>query len=95
MHVNLEKEPVGEVRAKCLDLAGDAELLFMEGFDEAILGVGEAAGNPPVVVYDRQAVLNELMRDLGGPDQAREYFDHNIRDAFVGSGMPVIVDRLP
>lgn len=97
MHVNLDKETVSdsEIRRKCLDLAGeDAELLFLEGFDEAIVGVGERAGNGPIVVYDERLILDKLTLDLGDHDQAREFFDFNIAGAFVGSSTPIIMSRL-
>ena len=95
MHVSLEKEAGSEVRRKCLDLAGDdAELMFMDNFDVAIVGIGEVCGNPPVVVYDRQLVLDTLTIDLGSPEQAQEYYDFNIAGAFMGSGMPVLLTRL-
>lgn len=97
MHVNLDKEPVSEVRQKCLELAGDdAELMFMDNFDAAIVGIGEVCGNPPAVVYDQQLVIDALMEANGGNyEAAREFYDFNISSAFMGSGMPVMLTRLP
>lgn len=96
MHVNLDKQADGDIRGKCLDLAGDdAELMFLDGFDGAIVGIGEVCGNPPVVIYDRALILDKLVEDNGGDfHAAQEYYDHNIAGAFMGSGMPVLLTRL-
>lgn len=97
MRVNLDKETVSdsEIRRKCLDLAGeDAELLFLEGFDEAIVGVAYQFSNGPIVVYDREAILDKLTLDLGDHDQARDFFEFNIAGSFAGSSTPIIMSRL-
>lgn len=98
MHVNLDRQADGDtdIRQKCLELAGDdAELMFLEGFDSAIIGVGEVAGNPPVIVYDA-AQLVDILTGRNGGDRAaaQEFYDFNIAGAFMGSGMPVMLSRL-
>lgn len=96
MHVNLDTEAAGDIRQKCLELAGDdAELMFLEGYDDAIIGVGEVAGNPPVVVYDAGRIIDRLVEGNGGDRvAAQEFYDSNIGGAFMGSGMPVLLSRL-
>lgn len=79
-----------EIRNRCLAEAGDAEeLLFFEGLDAAIVGVGTTAGNPTRVVYDRERAV-EILTALLGQD-AEEYFQHNVETGYVGTATPLFL----
>ena len=72
------------------------ELLFLdppEDFDRCILGVASRCGMEPVVVYDREEVINSLM--LGGMDreEAEEWFEFNTAGAYVGPRTPMFLER--
>lgn len=65
-------------------------LLFMDGFDEAILGVSDNF-REPVVVYSRKKCIDILCREMDYMD-AVEYFDFNCAGAYVGELTPIIVN---
>ena len=72
------------------------ELLFLdppESFDRCILGVASRCGMEPVVLYDKQEVINSLM--LGGMDlvEALEWFEFNTAGAYVGPRTPMFLER--
>lgn len=93
--VVIDKTPDSRIREECLELAGidgEDEMIFYDGFDQAIVGVGQVAGSPPIVVYDRQRCL-DLLEGLGC-DNPREFFEHNVACAYVGTGSPVFVTLL-
>jgi len=76
----------------------DDELLLLdppEVFDRCIVGVATRCGMQPVVVYDREQVLDSLM--LGGLDreEAEEFFDFNTAGAYVGPRTPLFLTKVP
>ena len=77
-------------RYRVLDI--DPEMLFLEPaeFDSAIIGVADRFRMETVVAYDKEAILEILMRDMSEED-ALEYFDFNIIGAYVGDKTPVFV----
>jgi len=65
-------------------------IMTADGLDDAIIGVGERCGQPPVVVYNVTKVLEILEhRDGMTPDEAVEFFDFNIVGAWMGWATPV------
>jgi hypothetical protein len=69
----------------------DSTLLFADGFDEAIVGVGEQFNNR-FVVYDRDKCIDILMkRDGMDYEGAEEFFEFNVTGAWVGESTPVFV----
>ena len=64
-------------------------LLFMDGFDEAIIGVSDNF-REPVVVYSRKKCIEILCREMDYME-AVEYFDYNVAGAYVGELTPIIV----
>lgn len=86
----IDKTPDSDVRQRCLAEAGDCDdLIFFEGLDAAIIGIGTTAGNPPRVVYDRARCI-ELLESLTG-ENAEEYFEHNIETGYVGTATPLFL----
>lgn len=68
------------------------DLIFFDGFDDAIVGVVESYGNPPVVCYDRRLILDILEADMD-PEDALEYFEFNVAAAYMGETTPAILER--
>ena len=66
------------------------ELLFMDGFDEAIIGVSDNF-REPVVVYSRRKCIEILCQEMDYME-AVEYFDFNVAGAYVGELTPIIVN---
>jgi hypothetical protein len=86
----IDKAPDSEIRLRCLAEAGDrGDLIFFEGLDAAIVGVGTTAGNPPRVVYDRARCLEVLEAMLG--HGAGEYFEHDVETGHVGTATPLFL----
>jgi hypothetical protein len=73
----------------------DPELLFADGFDSAILGVVERAGQDAFVVYDARKCVRILMREGMTREEAEDHFGFNVAGAWVGDRTPgfVWIDR--
>ena len=82
-----------KVRNKLAEMFGK-DLLFMDGFDDCIMGVAERCGMEPVVVYSRHKVIEKLV--VGGMtyDDAIDYHYNNQSGAYVGERTPVFFDSL-
>lgn len=79
-------------REDLVDQIGDPDLLFMDGFDDAIIGyTAHQPGRATVPVYDQSKILAELMRQGCTYEEAVEYYEFNIIGAWVGPGTPVVV----
>jgi len=69
----------------------ELELLCADGFDDAILGIGQQF-NTYFVVYDRTKVIDTLMaRDGMSEEEAVEWYEVNIVGAWVGTSTPCFV----
>lgn len=90
----IDKTPDSAIRMRCLaELGGDADLIFYDGLDGAIVGVGTMAGHPPRVVYDRQRCLEIISQQLGplAEEGAEEYFERNVERGYVGTATPLFL----
>ena len=68
------------------------EALTADGFDDAIIGLAYRAGSAPLVAYSISQCIQVLMdRDGMSYDEAVEYFNFNVVDAYVGEGTPIFV----
>lgn len=73
----------------------DPELLFADGFDNAILGIVHRCGMEPVVCYDQDFIIKLLIsRDGLSEEDAIEHFDFNIAGAYVGPRTPMFLSRI-
>ncbi len=84
-----------ELRMRLVEEHGE-ELLFAEGFDEAILGVSLRCGQTPYVLYDRDRCI-DVLTGLGlSLEDAEEHFSFNVSGSWVGEHTPgfvVVVER--
>ncbi len=70
----------------------EAQLLFADGFDSAIVGLGNQAGRPETVVYDYSRCVGILMaRDGMSYEEAVEYMEFNVVSAWVGDNTPTFI----
>lgn len=68
------------------------DALKADGFDDAIIGTGAIANSNEILVYDSNKCIKILMqRDGMSYDDACEFFDFNVRSAYVGEGTPMFV----
>jgi len=69
------------------------DLLTLDGFDEAIMGVVERI-DLQVVCYNKTKILNILMKDMNA-EEALEYYEFNILGAYMGETTPVYLEMMP
>lgn len=70
----------------------DENILILDGFDEAIVGVSERFGQVPVALYNKDEIINIMIeRDGMEYEEALEFFDFNIIGAYVGEYTPAFV----
>ena len=80
------------------DIYSDEDILFADGFDEAIIGVvfvhNEKTNEKQTrVVYDTEVCLEVLMeRDSMSYDEASEFFDFNVANAHMGVYTPFYLE---
>lgn len=72
----------------------DEEALFMDGFDDCVLGVCQRFGQTPLVAYDLELVLAKLMKNGCTREEAEEFWSYNQIGAWMGDGTPCFVTRL-
>lgn len=81
-------------RQACLESAEGEPLVFVDGHDDAILGLAEIDGEPRVV-YDRAAIIRKLMgRDGMDEEGAAEFFDYNIASCHIGAAAPCFLSLM-
>ena len=78
---------------ECLYSEEFPKMLFMDGLDSAIIGVALVNGNP-LVTYSTEKILDNLVDQGMGFDEAREFMMFNILGAFMGKFTPLVIDDL-
>jgi len=69
------------------------DLLFADGYDDAIIGVTVGFDNSRVV-YDIQKMIEICMDDGNiSYDEAEEWLEYNTFGAYVGTDTPIYMDR--
>ncbi len=68
-------------------------MIVLEGFEEALIGVGECVGvESPVMVYDYNKCLTVLMKQNNWDiEDAIEWMDYNVLSTHMGEANPVFV----
>lgn len=71
-------------------------MLKWDGFNDAIIGIGERCGKDDVIVYDLQKMITIFM-DANDVDEeeAMEYISYNVLGAWIGEQTPIIVTTGP
>lgn len=73
-------------------LSENPNAIFYDGFDDAIIGIVRRV-NQCVVAYDMQKCIEELMKRMSY-DDAIEWFDFNLKNAYLGDNTPVFFERI-
>lgn len=73
------------------EFAEENEMLMMDGYDDCIVGVVERFGQPPLVCYDRDKVIESHMKDGMSYEEAEEFFEFNQIGAWLGEGTPCFI----
>jgi hypothetical protein len=66
-------------------------LLTADGFDAAIIGIGSRCGQPDIVAYDVEKVIEILTEDGMSHEEAVEFYDFNIVGGWQGERTPLWV----
>jgi hypothetical protein len=66
--------------------------LFADGFDEALIGSVTRCTMPSVAMYDSRICIEILMKNGMTYEEAVEYFDFNLVNAWVGENTPCFAD---
>ena len=67
--------------------------IFVDGFDDAFIGMLESGGDVPVAVYNYEACIKILgERDGIGREGAIEYLDFNVLNTWMGEATPLFIN---
>lgn len=73
-------------RQDIIDTYEDEELLFVDGFDAAIIGIDTVSYR---VVYNKEIMIEVLIAEGMSYEDALEHFSYNIEGAYVGEKTPI------
>ena len=66
--------------------------IYLDGLDDALIGIGERIGMPPTTIYDEKKCIEIFMkRDQMTYEEAVEYFEFNVICAYFGVQSPIFV----
>jgi hypothetical protein len=71
------------------------DALFMDGHDDAIIGVASRCGMNDVACYDYDKVIAKHIEEGMSEEEAIEHFSYNQIGGWVGDNTPVFVRLLP
>ena len=74
-----------------IEMYPDEDFLFLDGLDDAIIGVDEVNLK---IIYDIDEIINILMREEMTVGEAFEYYDYNIAGSYVGEKTPVFMRKI-
>ena len=69
------------------------EMLFADGFDDALVGYIERAGMPSIACYDKDKCIEILARDMDYEDAIEDFY-FNTAGAYVGENTPCFLTRI-
>lgn len=84
-------------RAEFEELRNDEllELITIDGFDDCIVGLTNNSLGTYVITYDLTKIIKKLMeKDNMTYDEAYEYFEFNIADAYFGETTPNFIELI-
>ena len=79
----MKKELIAEI---------NEDMLFADGFDDALIGYIERAGMPSIACYDKDKCVDILAEDMDF-EEALEYFYFNVLGSYVGENTPCFLTR--
>ena len=76
---------------KLMEMYSDLEFLQADGFDDAIIGVEPLSGK---VIYDIDRMVQVLNEEGLSTEEAIEYLDYNVLNAYVGEQTPIYIQTI-
>ncbi len=74
---------------------GVEELITVDGYDEAFLGIAEGFGGTMVAVYDYNMCIQILMKNDMSYEEAVEFFQFNTLGAYHADSQPIYLHMDP
>lgn len=75
---------------------GVEDAMIMDGYDDCVIGVLERFGMEPIVLYDKEKVINKLVENgCDGYEGANEFYEFNQLGGRHGDKTPGFLIRLP
>jgi hypothetical protein len=75
---------------------GVESTLTMDGYDDCAVGVLERYGMEPIVIYDKERVIEKLMDEgCDSYEGALEFYEFNQLGGWHGDGTPGFLVKLP
>lgn len=85
-------DPVSPALREFCQEFGDDDVVIFHGFDDCVIGLAEQFSSGPILVYDRERVIESLMtNDDMTEEDAWDHFYFNIAGAWVGDRTPIFV----
>lgn len=83
------------IRDDIFEMYPDQEFIFLEGeeMDEALIGVCRRFGQPDILAYDLEKVLDIFVDQGMTREEAVEFFEFNTIGAWVGDLTPAFIVR--
>ena len=69
------------------------DVMLCDGFEEALIGIADQYHRKPIAIYDKEKIIEILAKDMSYEDAA-EYFDYNIFQAWAGEQTPMFVSPM-
>lgn len=69
----------------------DGEAIFYPNYEDALVGICQQFGRPPVALYDYDKCLKILQREGATYEEAVEWFEYNTLGNWVGDYTPAFV----
>lgn len=85
MHTESKKQRLDD-----LAITEGIDLIFLEGHDDAIVGLGRQF-NKNAVVYNKSKIIENLCKDMS-EEEAEEWFEFNIVGSYVGESTPIFLE---
>jgi hypothetical protein len=67
------------------------QTLFIDGCDQAVVGLASRCGQPPIVIYSHEKLVSKFVDDGMTADEAEEWVSYNITGAWMGPGTPGVM----
>jgi len=73
---------------------GDGSMMFLDYYDDCVVGVVHRFGQPPIICYDKDEIIKTDMNDGMTYDDAMESFDYNIIGGWLGEDTPCFLSAV-
>lgn len=90
-----DETPPLNIRESMVEIAGDDNLVFLDGFDHCIFGLCTVHGTVPRVAYSVELIVKDLEKQGMSYDEATEFLDFNIGCLHTGPYTPALILAAP